>query len=41
VQIAACIAELASGGKILVSTTSDLVAGSGLCFDDRGDHPWR
>jgi len=38
VNIAARIAELASGGEILVSgTVRDLVAGSGLSFDDRGD----
>ena len=39
VNIAARIAELAGGGEILVSgTVRDLVAGSGLAFDDRGDH---
>ena len=38
VNIAARIAELASGGEVLVSSTvRDLVAGSGLSFDDRGD----
>ena len=38
VNIAARIAEVASGGEILVSgTVRDLVAGSGLSFDDRGD----
>jgi class 3 adenylate cyclase len=30
---------LAGAGEVLVSTTTrDLVAGSGLEFDDRGDH---
>jgi len=39
VNIAARIAELAGGGEILVSgTVRDLVSGSGLGFDDRGDH---
>ena len=39
VHIAARIAELAEGGDILVSSTvRDLVAGSDLSFDDRGDH---
>ena len=39
VHIAARIAELAGGGEILVSgTVRGLVAGSGLGFDDRGDH---
>lgn len=39
VHLAARIASLASGGEVLVSsTTHDLVAGSGLAFDDRGEH---
>jgi TolB-like protein/class 3 adenylate cyclase/Tfp pilus assembly protein PilF len=39
VHIAARIAEMAGDGEILVSgTVRDLVAGSGLGFDDRGDH---
>jgi len=39
VHIGARIAALAHGGEILVSgTVKDLVAGSGLRFDDRGAH---
>ena len=49
VSIGARIAALASPGEVLVSSTvKDLVAGSGLEFEDRGDHalkgiadPWR
>ncbi len=39
VHTCARIAALARGGEVLVgSTTHDLVAGSGLSFDDRGEH---
>lgn len=39
VHIGARIAALARSGEVLVSNTvKDLVAGSGLTFDDRGDH---
>ncbi len=39
VHVAARIASLAGAGEVLVSsTTHDLVAGSGLTFDDRGEH---
>jgi class 3 adenylate cyclase len=39
VHIAARISALAEGGEVLVSSTvRDLVAGSGLAFDDRGTH---
>lgn len=39
VHIAARVAALATGGQILVSrTVRDLVAGSGLTFNDRGMH---
>jgi class 3 adenylate cyclase/pimeloyl-ACP methyl ester carboxylesterase len=39
VHTAARIAAAADGGEILVSSTvKDLVAGSGICFDDRGTH---
>ncbi|MGZ4290648.1 MAG: adenylate/guanylate cyclase domain-containing protein, partial [Gaiellaceae bacterium] len=39
VSIGARIAYLASPGEVLVSSTvKDLVAGSGLRFDDRGEH---
>lgn len=39
VHIAARISGLAAAGEILVtSTVRDLVAGSGLAFDDRGEH---
>lgn len=49
VHIAARIATQATAGEVLVSSTvKDLVAGSGLEFDDRGEHalkgitdPWR
>ncbi len=49
VSIGARIASLAAPGEVLVSSTvKDLVAGSGLQFDDRGEHalkgitdPWR
>jgi len=33
------ISSLAAAGEVLVSSTvKDLVAGSGLAFDDRGEH---
>ena len=39
VHVASRIASLAAGDEVLVSsTTHDLVAGSGLAFDDRGEH---
>jgi class 3 adenylate cyclase len=39
VHIAARVAALAKGGEVLVSqTVKDLVAGSGLEFEDRGEH---
>jgi pimeloyl-ACP methyl ester carboxylesterase len=39
VHIAARVAALAEGGEVLVSqTVKDLVAGSGLEFEDRGEH---
>ncbi|MGB9012517.1 MAG: hypothetical protein WCB95_06615, partial [Aeromicrobium sp.] len=49
VHIAARIAAMADTGEVLVSSTvRDLVAGSGLMFEDRGEHtlkgvgvPWR
>ena len=49
VSIGARIASLAGPGEVLVSSTvKDLVAGSGLHFEDRGEHalkgiadPWR
>ncbi|HJP65798.1 MAG TPA: adenylate/guanylate cyclase domain-containing protein [Actinomycetota bacterium] len=40
VHIGARIADLAGPGEVLVSSTiPDLVAGSGLAFEDRGRHP--
>ena len=40
VSIGARISALAGSGEILVSgTVRDLVAGSGLRFEDRGEHP--
>jgi class 3 adenylate cyclase len=49
VSIGARISSLANPGEVLISSTvKDLVAGSGLRFEDRGDHqlkgipePWR
>ena len=49
VSIGARIGALASPSEVLVSqTVKDLVAGSGLVFEDRGEHtlqgvpgPWR
>jgi class 3 adenylate cyclase len=49
VHVAARIAALAGAGEVLTSSTvRDLVAGSGLAFEDRGEHtlkgvpePWR
>jgi pimeloyl-ACP methyl ester carboxylesterase/plasmid stabilization system protein ParE len=42
VHVCARVAALAAGGEVLVSsTTHDLVAGSGLEFDDRGAHELR
>jgi class 3 adenylate cyclase len=39
VHIAARVAEIAGTGEVLVSSTvRDLVAGSGLRFQDRGSH---
>ena len=39
VHIAARVAEIASGGEVLVSkTVKDLVSGSGIKFEDRGVH---
>ena len=39
VHVGARIASAASPGEILVSsTTHDLVAGSGIDFEDRGEH---
>jgi class 3 adenylate cyclase len=39
VQIGAGVASLARPGEVLVSSTvKDLVAGSGLTFEDRGEH---
>lgn len=39
VHIGARVAALAGPGEVLVSrTVVDLVAGSGLAFDDRGSH---
>ena len=40
VHIAARVAALAQAGEVLCSrTVTDLVAGSGICFADRGVHP--
>jgi class 3 adenylate cyclase len=43
VHIAARVAKTASGGEVVVSssTVRDLVAGSGLVFEDRGSHALR
>jgi DNA-binding SARP family transcriptional activator/class 3 adenylate cyclase len=49
VHIGTCVASLAGPDEVLVSSTvKDLVAGSGLTFEDRGEHelkgvpgPWR
>lgn len=39
VQIAARIAAAAQAGEVLVSSTvKDIVAGSGIAFDERGEH---
>jgi class 3 adenylate cyclase len=39
VHIAARVASLAGGSEVLVTrTVTDLVAGSGISFDDRGEH---
>jgi class 3 adenylate cyclase len=39
VHVGARVMSLAAAGEVLVSsTTRDLVAGSGLDFDDRGEH---
>jgi class 3 adenylate cyclase len=39
VSIAARVSAFAGAGEVLVSrTVADLVAGSGLSFDDRGEH---
>jgi class 3 adenylate cyclase len=39
VNVAARVSGLADAGEVLVTaTTRDLVAGSGLGFDDRGEH---
>jgi class 3 adenylate cyclase len=39
VSIGARVASLAGPGEVLVSSTvKDLVAGSGIAFDDRGEH---
>jgi class 3 adenylate cyclase len=39
VHIGARVAALARPGEVLVSNTvKDLVAGSGLCFEERGIH---
>jgi len=40
VHIGARVAALAGPGEVLVtSTVKDLVAGSGICFEDRGTPP--
>ena len=42
VHIAARVASIAGPGEVLVSrTVTDLVAGSGIGFEDRGDHELR
>ena len=42
VHIGARISELAGAGELLVSSTvRDLVAGSGIAFEDRGRHTLR
>jgi class 3 adenylate cyclase len=49
VHIAARVSSMATGGEVLVSSTvRDLVAGSGIHFEERGSHtlkgipePWR
>ena len=42
VHIAARVAETAGSGEVVVSSTvRDLVAGSGLIFEDRGSHALR
>nr|NIS67573.1 adenylate/guanylate cyclase domain-containing protein [Pseudomonadota bacterium] len=39
VHIASRVCNLAGPGEVLVSSTvKDLVAGSGICFADRGNH---
>jgi class 3 adenylate cyclase len=39
VHIGARVASLAGAGEVLVSrTVTDLVAGSGIDFEDRGEH---
>jgi class 3 adenylate cyclase len=40
VHIAARLQDLASPGEVLVSSTvKDLVLGSGMRFEERGEHP--
>jgi class 3 adenylate cyclase len=42
VHIGARVASLAQGGEVLVSSTvKDLVAGSGIRFEDRGEHQFK
>ena len=42
VHIAARVMGMADGGEVLVSSTvKDLVAGSGIDFEDRGTHELR
>jgi class 3 adenylate cyclase len=49
VHIGARVSALAAAGEVLVSSTvKDLVAGSGIAFNDKGEHdlkgvpgPWR
>ncbi len=42
VHIAARVADAAGPGEVLVSrTVTDLVAGSGLEFEDRGEHEFK